>query len=203
MSTSLGSLALAEAAKTAAGNWKKYETFCWHRAHVLEDAENWTVHYTHHRDSGLLAESNGAAIGKELEPFLEDDNADVMAETHNHWAVGWVAGFAVRVFRKKRITPAFRLLHDLAVKLEEYPVLDEQDYARREYESTLANIASAAWRLRSAFALPDGWESEVYEWLSENTPRAVENRDDLGGQPQERELEKAFAALGFMRQVNS
>ena len=34
--------------------------------------------------------------------------------------------------------------------------------------------------------LPDGWEGDVYSWLSDNRQSAVENRDDQGGYPEER-----------------
>jgi hypothetical protein len=51
-------------------------------------------------------------------------------------------------FRRGHITRAFRKYHELAQRLADYPVLDEDDYCRREYESTLENIMNAAWRLK-------------------------------------------------------
>lgn len=194
----LGTLELEEAAQKAANNWQHFESFIWFRDRELEDAENWSVIYTHHRDSGLLVQSNAAAIAEALTPFAEGDDPDFVFEDHSHWAVGTISGFSVRVFDQHgEITPAFRTYHELAERLNDYPVLSDDDYSRREYEATLSNIVNAAWRLKRQFVLPEGWESEVYSWLSDNAPSEVENRDDQGGYPSEESLRAAFEALGF------
>jgi hypothetical protein len=54
MVTQLGGMDLDEAARQAAGNWRTFESFCWHRGRELDDADDWAIFYTHHRDSGLL-----------------------------------------------------------------------------------------------------------------------------------------------------
>jgi hypothetical protein len=196
----LGTLELEEAAQKAAGNWQQFSSFIWFRDRELEDAENWSVIYTHHRDSGLLDQSNAAVIAEALEPFTEGDDPDLMFESHGHYAVGHIDGFSVRVFnRHGEITPAFRAYHELAERLADYPILDEEDHSRREYEQTLRNIEDAAWRLKRQFVLPEGWEGEVYSWLSDNEPSEVENRDDQGGYPSEESLRAAFDALGFKK----
>ena len=100
--------------------------------------------YTHHRDSDLLDQSNAAAIEESLEPFTHGKTPDAVAEHHHHWACGWVDGFSIRVFRGHRITKAFRKYHELAERLTQYPVLDEEDYSRREYEATIANLPVAS-----------------------------------------------------------
>jgi hypothetical protein len=41
--------------------------FVWHRQRELDDAENWAIFYTHHRDSGLLDQSNASIINKDAE----------------------------------------------------------------------------------------------------------------------------------------
>jgi hypothetical protein len=193
----LGEQTLEEAAKEAAGNWLKFDCFCWDRSRDLEDADRWCIVYSHNRDSGLLDQSNAAAIDKAMEPFTEADDPDVVAEHHHHWACGWIDGYSIRVFRDEQITDAFRAYHALAERLADYPILDEEDYSRRELEQTLANLPDAAWRLKHDFNLPDDWESEVYHWLSDNDPRAIESRDDQGGYPSEDQLRAAFEALGY------
>ena len=193
----LGTLDLEEAAKEAAGNWKNFESFAWFRQRELEDADQWSVIYTHNRDSRLLDQSNSAFIAKALEPFTEGDDPDVVFESHSHWAVGHVDGFSLRVFKNGEITEAFRKYHELAEKLDDYAYLDESDYSNREYEATLDNIKDAAWRLKNEFDLSDGWECEVYSWLSEHDSSQVENRDDQGGYPSEEALRSAFEALEF------
>ena len=193
----LGTLELEEAAAKAAGNWKRFDSFVWFRDRELEDADQWSVIYTHNRDSRLLDQSNAHVITKAMESFTEGDDPDVVFESHDHWAVGHVDGFSIRVYRDGEITDAFKTYHDLMERLDGYPILDEEDYSRREYEATLENIADAAWRVKHEYELPEGWEGDVYSWLSDNRQRAVENRDDQGGYPGEQDLRDAFDALGY------
>ena len=193
----LGELDIEDAATKAAGNWQRFTCFVWFRDSEITDADQWAVIYTHHRDSGLLDQSNAAVIRRSLVPFTEGDDPDVVFESHSHWAVGHIDGFSVRVFRDGTITDAFRTYHELAVRIDDYPILDESDYSERELEATFANITDAAWRLKNDFELPEDWESDVYSWLSENNDRALENTDDQGGYPDEDALRDAFEALGF------
>jgi hypothetical protein len=193
----LGTLDLDEAAQNAAGNWQRFNSFVWFREQELDDANHWAVIYTQNRDSRLLAQSNSSVIAKTLERFTEGDDPDVVFESHNHWAVGHVDGFSIRVFRNGNITEAFKIYHELAERLEEYPILDESDYSQREYEATLENIKAAAWRLKSDFDLPDQWVGQVYDWLSDRRPNDIESRDDQGGYPSEDALKAAFEALNF------
>ena len=194
----LGTLDLEDAAEKAAGNWQRFDSFVWFRDRDLEDADHWAIVYTHHRDSGLLDQSNASVIAKAMAPFTEGDEPTVVMESHSHWAVGHVDGFSVRVFDGDgEITEAFRKYHELAEAMDDYPILDEQDYGERELEATLENIEDAAWRLKSEFALPESWVRAVYDWLSENRSGEVENRDDQGGYPSEEALRHAFESLGF------
>ncbi|MGE3408670.1 MAG: hypothetical protein AB7I37_17760 [Pirellulales bacterium] len=194
----LGTLDIEEAAQKAAGNWQRFNSFVWFRDKEVEDAEKWAIVYTHNRDSGLLDQSNASVISKAMAPFAESADPDVVFESHTHWAVGHVDGFSLRVFDANgEITEAFRTYHELAQAMDEYPFLDESDYSDREYEATLENIADAAWRLKNEFDLPEGWESDVYSWLSDHRSGEVENKDDRGGYPSEEALRDAFTALGY------
>ena len=197
--TQLGELELELAATKAAGNWRDFDSFCWHRASELEDADDWCIVYTHHRDSEILAQSNTAIIDKSLERFVDADDSDVVAEQHSHWACGWIDGYSIRVFRKGEITDAFKVYHDLAERMDQYPILDEEDFRRREFEATLENIGESAWRLKSDFDLPDEWEGDVYDWLSQNRDHSVECVGDDGAWPEEQDLEAAFINLGYER----
>ena len=89
----LGEMTLDEAARAAAGNWMHFQCFCWGRASKLRDADQWTIVYTHHRDSGLLDQSNATAIGAAMDTFTKGKNPDVVPEHHHHWACGWVDGY--------------------------------------------------------------------------------------------------------------
>lgn len=196
MSNRIGELTIEEAAHDIVGNWKRFQCFIWYRDDI-PDADNWAILYTHNRDSGLLDLSNAGVIAKALEPFADGDDPDVVFESHNHWAVGHVDGFSIRVLRDGQITDAFRKYHDLAEAMASYCILDEEDYSNREYEATVANIADAAWRMKDDFELPEGWQYEVYGWLSDNDSGEIENRDDQGGYPSEASLRAALTALDF------
>ena len=195
----VGELTLQDAAKNAAGNWQTWACFVWDRERDLDDARNWAIFYTHNRDSGLLDQSNADAIAEGMEPFTEGEDSDVVMESHSHWAVGHVDGFSIRVYRNGEITAAFKVYHELMEQVEGYPILNEEDYSRREYQATLENINDAAWRVKDEYQLPDGWESEVYSWLSDNRSGSMENRDDQGGYPQEDDVRAAFDALGYVQ----
>ncbi len=195
----LGELTLEDAAKEAAGNWQSWTCFIWDRERALDAPESWGIFYTHNRDSGLLDQSNADAITEAMERFTDTDDPDVVMESHSHWAVGHVDGFSIRVYREGEITDAFKAYHDLMEQLDGYPILDEEDHSRREYEATLENINDAAWRLKDEYELPDGWESEVFSWFWDNRQSAVENRDDQGGYPSEDDLRAAFDALLYVQ----
>jgi hypothetical protein len=197
--TQLGELDLNEAAIEAAGNWQDFDCFVWFRKDELDEPSAWAVIYHSHRDSGLLDQSNAAVIDKALEPFTEGSDPDVVSESHSHWAVGHVDGFSIRVFRNAEITPAFICYHELMASKADYPVLDEEDYSRRESEATFENIDLAAWRLQQSFDLPEDWQSSVFDWLWQNNDSALENVDDQGAWPEEDDLEAAFINLGYER----
>ena len=198
--TMLGELTLEDAANEAAGNWKRFGPVSSGTESVrFADSDNWAIIYTHNRDSGLLTMSNADVIAKAMEPFTETDDPDVVMESHDHWAVGHVDGFSIRVYRDGDLTEAFKTYHDLMEQIDGYPILDEEDYSNREYEATLENIEDAAWRTKHEYDLPDGWEGDVYSWLSDHRQSAVENRDDQGGYPEQDDLRAAFDALGYER----
>lgn len=191
----LAELDIEVVANETTGNWKRFSCFAWFRRHDLNDADNWAVIYTHHRDSGLLDQSNAATIAKALERFASDDAPDVVFESHDHFAVGHIDGFSVRVFKDGEITEAFRTYHALKQRMEDYLLLDETDYSNREYEATLENIGLATLGLDHEHFLSDNWKADVYDWLSDHEPSEIENRDDQGGWPSEAALLRALDAM--------
>ena len=193
----LGELSLEDAAKQAAGNWREFRCFVWCRMDDLLDADKWAIIYTHNRDSRLLDLSNAGAIDEVLAPFTKGDNPDVVEEDHSHWACGWIKGYSIRVYKRGRITKAFRAYHQLAQRMADYPILNEEDYSERELEATLENIGDAAWRIKDEYNLPEDWVGNVYHWFADNDCSAIENADDNGGYPDEEQLRAAFDALGY------
>ncbi|MHC2069752.1 hypothetical protein ACYFX5_19955 [Bremerella sp. T1] len=193
--THLGDMTIEEAAKEATGNWRTFECFVWWRKDDLESPNEWMIHYTHHRDSGLLDQSNAKQIREMLAPFTAADDPDVVEESHSHWAVGHIDGFSLRVFKDGQITEAFRTFHKLMESLATYPILDEEDFSKREYEATVENIVDAAWRLHDEYDLPAEWQYEVYGWLSDHKCSELESTGDQGGYPSEESLRRAMDSL--------
>jgi hypothetical protein len=194
--TSTIDLDLEDAAKEAAGNWMQFDCFSWHGSGDIDDADQWTIVYTHNRDSGLLDQSNAEAIRQAMKPFLD---RDALEEHDRHWAVGWAKGYAIRVYRRGRITKAFQTWHALQTRMNDCSLLDEDDYFARYYEASIENIGQAAWRAKRQYRLPRGWEVRVYHWLSEHDLSEIEDHDDRGGWPSDEALRRAFDALGFKR----
>lgn len=191
-STTLSDLDVA--AQRAVGNWREFGSFCWFDRPV--DADDFAIVYTHNRDSGLLDQSNAAVIAKEMEPFVE--SGDVRSESHSHWACGWVAGFAIRVFHHGKVTPAFAKCHELKERLDDYPVLDECGYSNLEYDAAVENIGNAGYRIPREFDVPDDWAEQVYSWLLDHSYHC-ENTDDQGYWPSDDELAAAVERLGFQK----
>jgi hypothetical protein len=177
-----------------AGNHQNFDRFAWWDQPA--DAQRWAIVYTHNRDDGILAQSNASVIGKELGPYLEA--GDVTAERHVHWAAGWIAGFAIKVYDAAgEVTEAFRTYCSLQERLEHYPLLDEEDHSRREHDAALEHIEDAGRRFISA-AAPAAWEGQVYRWLWDNDQRQLDDRDGTGAAPTDASVQKALTALGWL-----
>jgi hypothetical protein len=50
----IGEMTVEDAARAAAGNWKRFSCFCWDRLREIDDPDAWAIVYTHNSDSGLL-----------------------------------------------------------------------------------------------------------------------------------------------------
>src|SRR3954467_4732724 len=164
-------------AASFAGNHERFHCFVWDGvSDPAADLSEWGVYHLAHRDSGLIEQSNTAAIRKVLAPWTgrAADGAEVEDQTFSHWAVGWVDALAVRVYRPGTCEPteAFEKLRDLVESLADYPLLDESDHSRREYEATLENIeyvgrCCLGRGARVSADAPQGWAANVYTWLSD------------------------------------
>jgi hypothetical protein len=197
--------ALAYALK-AVSNWREFGSFGWSRAYdgSLEDPDLWTIVYTKNRDSGLTAQSNAAQIDKALEVY---DESTVIGERHSHWACGWIDGYAILVFDSNwHLTPAFLTYAQLQHRLENYPILNEDDQSEREYTATLENIADV---IRSSNVWeqidPDQLDQichDVFSYFWDNDQSQVENRDDRGGYPDKKATVNALLDLKWILPID-
>lgn len=184
---------LDAAAKAAARNWRRFDSFAWFGK--PDNADAWGIFYTQNRDSSALDQSNHAVITAALRPYNDSADSDVREERHSHWAVGWVDGFAIRIYAPDgSVTAAFRTFHALQKKLEDYPVLDEEDFSRREYEDHVQDIKDGARRFVRAGADPE-WPALVFSWLYEHAQDEV---DDASSAPSDASLKAALRALHIL-----
>jgi hypothetical protein len=79
------------------------------------------------RDSDCLEQSNFAVILR----ALGGESETVMVVRESHWAVGWVEWIAIA----ESDAAALGIADAQCGRLECYPVLDEDDFCRREYEA--------------------------------------------------------------------
>lgn len=183
-------------ASKASANHEKFQSFGWHDC--PDDAQEWCVVYTSSRDSGLVDESNAATIAKEMEPFLSDPEM-IRTEHHSHWACGYVDGYAIRVFTDAshtEVTPAFKKWCELSIAMENYPVLDSNDYSQREYDATIKNIEYTAKRWLKD-GVPEDWAKTVFGHMWDSNSETLETVDDRGGCPSEDDVREALRELGF------
>lgn len=92
------------------------------------------------RDSGELEESNFAYALRELggETGEEDDGthegSGVYVARFNHWACGWYETIMIDPAAPEA-EKAIRTAEEILARLEDYPVLDEDDLSTREFEA--------------------------------------------------------------------
>ena len=183
-------MSIEQAAAEAVGNWTKFTCFGWHAR--PDDAEMWFIWYLRTRDSEILDIVNAKVVENEMAEIEEDDWT---YERHSHWGPGWLEGVCVRVYDPDgNVTPAFRKVHRLAERLEDYPLLDEEEYYRCLNEEQLSSIILNGRGVDPETA-QDGWEYEVFDWLVENEPEALE---DPNGYVSEDEVNRALWDLGLL-----
>lgn len=102
---------------------------------------SWPNHYSagigRSRDSDCLEESNFHTMLATLDG--ESDVVTVVRESH--WAVGWVEWIAIEADGTDASDQALRAADEQQERLQNYPVLDEDDFCEREMEA-----ANDVWR---------------------------------------------------------
>jgi len=78
------------------------------------------------RDSDCGEASNFDAMLK----LLGGESATVQVVRENHWAVGWVEWIAIYHLDSK----ALQVADEAMARLEDYPLLDDEDHSEREYD---------------------------------------------------------------------
>lgn len=108
--------------KRALEEWK------YPRDYFGESFEGYYIVAGRHRDSDHLQNSNFDVALEMLGG--EDEDAGVIVARSNHWAVGWIEELLV----SKDAPDKIAIAEEIERKLEDYPLLDDEDFSRREYE---------------------------------------------------------------------
>lgn len=155
----------------------------------VDEIEDWLlVPVMRTRDSGIAEESNFKAASELLEEACGPEDRENGWEIHRfeHWGPGWYEIIVVEPGSK-----AQKVAEDIAKRLEQYPLLNEDDVGEREHEETIENIKSEG-------KLDDDVAGKVCNWLWEHDPGAVEASDGHGGYPSKKQINKALVALGIV-----
>jgi hypothetical protein len=95
--------------------------------HGMSDRMDWIVTPAfQHRDSDFLSQSNFNII---LEMLGGEQEDKVEIHRFNHWAVGWTELILIAP-----LPELITIAEDIEKRLENHPVLDEEDWSERQYE---------------------------------------------------------------------
>lgn len=103
------------------------------------DRPEWLIAFSENRDSDCLARSNfrcfKTALEKSVPAELREDLVSV--ERFSHWACGWIDYLIIN----PEAVATVALAEKLQAKLDDYPVLNEEDWSALESEE-----ADSTWR---------------------------------------------------------
>jgi hypothetical protein len=172
-------------AASMADNWRKWEAFSW-----SEPREGvWTLVYTHNRDSSLLNRVNAQVIAGQMSKFGED----AVPEDHNHFACGWVKGWAIKVYDEHgQITPAFQAWESLCDRAEDQPILDEDLYSAAESDALWNEVSEVVRRVARQKFVEAPTDETVEQVMSMLQLSYHEHRG-----PDEDKIEGSLLQMGF------
>ena len=94
--------------------------------YIGERYDDYFVLLSRSRDSDALEESNFHTALR----MLDGESETVKVARSSHWLVGWVEQILIHVSDVEKV----ELGNQIVAQLEEYPVLDEDDYSERHAE---------------------------------------------------------------------
>ena len=134
--------------------WKRTDNY------IGETYNDYYVLLSRHRDSGLVEESNFWSALK----MLNGESDTVKIIRFRHWAVGWIETILIHESDKVSVDKGF----EIEKALENYPILDEDDFYERESEKRdelieeirkdIANEHSDWWNLTNNATDEEIWE---------------------------------------------
>ena len=134
--------------------WSRSENY------IGESYNDYYVLLSHHRDSGLVEESNFQSALKALNG--ESDTVKVIRSSH--WAVGWIEFILIHESDKESIDKG----NEIEKVLDNYPILDEDSFSEMLTEKEIAMYDQikydadhglyAYWDLPKDYTVEDIWE---------------------------------------------
>lgn len=153
-----------------------------HKGAFLPEQQDWLVApVSQNRDSGPLAESNFASFLAEV----GGESESVEVHRFGHWGPGW---FEIILIAPN--SPHLKRAEELEAALEDYPVLDDQDYSKREHEEYceswdywgrldyVREIKSRLFKLYSDGVSEDCTDDEIEDAISELTTEEIDSLRD-------------------------
>jgi hypothetical protein len=95
--------------------------------YIGPDYSEFLIFLGRNRDSSHLANSN-FEVGLDR---LGGESTQIQVITTGHWACGWVALIGIHKDARDKI----ELAEKMYAELQKYPVLDEEDFSKREWEA--------------------------------------------------------------------
>ena len=131
----------------------------WQRSdnYLGEEYNDYYVVLGRNRDSDILTNSNFDIALERLGGECDDK---VRVIRNGHWACGWIEFIAVHKDDLKHVTIAQQIVNDI----EKYPVLDDDDYYKRECEAILYNIKDSLYQVRDIDNIPE--VTDIYSYFS-------------------------------------
>lgn len=182
------------------GNYAKFGCFAWWGR--PDDPENWYIHYTSNRDSGILCKANERVILEHFQRnFYRTKNKNWHLEQHSSSLCGYLDAIVIKVTNsKKEITKDFKEICKIIHYLEDYyPILNEDLYSEMEDDALIENIEMEAYSLKHKHDLPEDWLWRVIEYWNQHEPNKMENIDDHGGWLDRSDIELALRELEIIK----
>jgi hypothetical protein len=169
--------------------YEKARDFSWHGDNDIPDKERWGPTVAMHRDSGPLQISNFETISEDMIERFPEDTRVVHS---SHWGVGWADQLFIRMYNDDGPTEAYEAAMEWNEKLQDYPVADEEDYSRREYEDTIENIKNEG-------SVGPKQAKRIHAWLFDNDQEELQSDGDQAPYPSRKAIDEAVKAMRMRR----
>jgi hypothetical protein len=159
----------------------------------LDLGNTWGFSFSKHRDSDLINISNFDCIVEDLNENFDAKDWEIVQ--CSHWAVGHIEHIAIRVLDKHgEPTKIFEHMLEFKRALEDYPLLDDEDFSRREYEIQIEAIQEY---IPSELRDEENVEQKVFGWLWDNKPSSLDLENNSCWNLKSEDVLEALTDLGL------